>query len=64
MKNIEACTDTIVNDLYSLLKIEGLPIVEISKPRHYWFIRTQGGSYFDEFFLMNLSALVMKMFLA
>lgn len=51
MKNIEACTDTIVNDLYSLLKIEGLPIVEISKPRHYWFIRTQGGSYFDEFFL-------------
>lgn len=51
MKNIEACTDAIVNDLYSLLKIEGLPIIEISKPRHYWFIRTQGGSYFDEFFL-------------
>lgn len=43
--------DTILTDLYALLRNEGLPIFEITNPRHYWFIRTQGGSYFDEFFL-------------
>lgn len=51
MNDITAYTNTIINDLYALLKSEGLPIVEITEPHHYWFIRTQGGSYFDEFFL-------------
>lgn len=43
--------DAVITDLYALLRNEGLPIFEINKTRHYWFIRTQGGSYFDEFFL-------------
>lgn len=38
-------------ELYELLEAIGLPVTKISGDRHYWFIRTQGGSYFDEFFL-------------
>lgn len=43
--------DKLLNDLHQLLADEGLPISQVSNNRHYWFIRTQGGSYFDEFFL-------------
>lgn len=41
----------LLDDLHQLLSHEGLPISTVSDSRHYWFIRTQGGSYFDEFFL-------------
>ena len=40
-------------ELYDILSDLGLPVQEVKDTRHYWFIRTQGGSYFDEFFLDN-----------
>lgn len=33
---------------YSLLSQLGIPV--ISESRNYWFLRTQGGTYFDDFF--------------
>lgn len=38
-------------DLFKILDTMGLPVYDIEINRHYWFIRTQAGSYFDEFFL-------------
>ena len=38
-------------ECYSLLETIGLPVEHIDTDRRYWFIRTQGGEYFDEFFL-------------
>lgn len=44
-------------ELYAALAELGLPVQEVDDTRHYWFIRTQGGSYFDEFFLDNFVAI-------
>lgn len=44
-------------ELYAALADLGLPVQEVDDTRHYWFIRTQGGSYFDEFFLDNFVAI-------
>lgn len=44
-------------ELYATLADLGLPVQEVDDTRHYWFIRTQGGSYFDEFFLDNFVAI-------
>ena len=44
-------------ELYDILSDLGLPVQEVKDTRHYWFIRTQGGSYFDEFFLDNFVAI-------
>lgn len=44
-------------ELYDTLADLGLPVQEVDDTRHYWFIRTQGGSYFDEFFLDNFVAI-------
>lgn len=41
----------IKESLILLLKELGLPVCTIHADRHYWFIRTQAGSYFEEFFL-------------
>lgn len=38
-------------NLMAILEDIGLPIYTVDINRHYWFIRTQSGSYFDEFFL-------------
>lgn len=38
-------------ECYRLLENIGLPVEHIDTNRRYWFIRTQGGEYFDEFFL-------------
>lgn len=43
--------NTMETDLIKILEYIGLPVHTIDKNRHYWFIRTQSGSYFDEFFL-------------
>ena len=43
--------DTMETDLIKILEYIGLPVHTIDDNRHYWFIRTQSGSYFDEFFL-------------
>lgn len=37
-------------ELYTLLEDMGLPVKDVQENRHYWFVRTQGGSYFEEFF--------------
>lgn len=37
-------------DLESLVKL-GIPV--INKDRNYWFVRTQGGEYFDDFYFDN-----------
>ena len=42
--------DTMETDLIKILEYIGLPVYTIDDNRHYWFIRTQSGSYFDEFF--------------
>ncbi len=38
-------------ELLAVLDNMGLPACFVDSNRHYWFIRTQAGSYFDEFFL-------------
>lgn len=43
--------ESLTKDIYQMLKEKHLPFHRIDSSRHYWFIRTQGGSYFDEFFL-------------
>lgn len=42
---------SVCNDLFKILDTMGLPVCDIESTRHYWFIRTQAGSYFEEFFL-------------
>ena len=39
------------SSLLDILNNMGLPAYFVDSNRHYWFIRTQAGSYFDEFFL-------------
>lgn len=47
----------LMNSLKDTLLAEGLQISEIDSKRNYWFIRTQGGSYFDEFLGKNFVAI-------
>ena len=42
-------------DYYKLLEDLGIHVEYVSNTRRYWFIRTQGGEYFDEFFLDNIN---------
>jgi len=47
----------LLNDLKEMLKEEGIVVNEVNAERSYWFIRTQGGSYFDEFFFGKFVAI-------
>ncbi len=50
-------TDVLMREASELLAQKGLVLQEVSSERHYWFIRTQGGSYFEEFFLDGFVAI-------
>ncbi len=43
--------------LRELLKKEGMIPNEVDPNRNYWFVRTQGGSYFDEFYFGRFVAI-------
>ncbi len=45
------------DSIYSLMRKENLIPNIVDSNRKYWFIRTQGGSYFDEFFLDGFVAI-------
>lgn len=48
---------TLLDELKDILKDEGLLVSEVDPTRNYWFIRTQGGSYFDEFYFNQFVAI-------
>lgn len=49
--------ETLLKEIYSIMSQHDIIPHEIKSDRKYWFIRTQGGSYFDEFFLDGFVAI-------
>lgn len=43
--------DILAENAFQILRDAGMPVLHVSESRRYWFIRTQGGDYFSEFFL-------------
>ena len=46
----------IVSGLRELLILENLPPIDVAD-RNYWFLRTQGGEFFDEFYCNDYIAI-------
>ena len=46
----------IVSGLRKLLILENLPPIDVAD-RNYWFLRTQGGEFFDEFYCNDYIAI-------
>lgn len=47
----------LLDQLKEILKSEGVVASEVDPARNYWFVRTQGGSYFDEFYFGRFVAI-------
>ena len=55
MENIQSEENELLCGLKDLLILSGLPPVNVGE-RNYWFLRTLGGEYFDEFFMNDYVA--------
>lgn len=57
INSIQYTQDT-QEDLYNLLKILKLPVRILNNNMNYWFVRTESGKYYKDFFFIVILLLV------